>query len=64
MGLKFYYGKKVIIVDTNGKSFVGTVNDYLFDDDNESGKESIVIDTPGGESIEFTEENIKSIDTV
>lgn len=61
MELKFYYGKKVNIVDTNGKSFVGTVSDHFFHDDNESGKESIVIDTYGGDAIEFTEEDIQTI---
>ena len=61
MGLKFYCGKKVNIVGTNGKSFVGTVSDYFFPDDNESEKESIVIDTYDGDAIEFTEEDIQTI---
>lgn len=61
MELENFYGKKVNIISTNGKSFVGTVNDYFFPDDNESGKESIVIDTLNGDAIEFTEEDIETI---
>ncbi len=64
MGLQIYYGKKVSIVATNGRSYSGTVNDYFFPDDNESGKESIVLDTSDGDIIEFTEEDIESINVI
>lgn len=61
MDLKIYYGKKVNIVATNGKSYVGTVNDYFFPEDNESGIESICVDTYDGGIVEFTENDIETI---
>lgn len=61
MGLVNYYEKKVNIIDTKGNRFIGTVNDYFFPDDNESGKESIVVDTLDGDAIEFTEDSIQKI---
>ena len=53
MNLKQYYGKKVKIVADNDKVFLGTVNDYFYPDDNENGKESIVVDTIENQAIEF-----------
>ena len=41
--------------------FLGKVNDYFYPDDNENGKESIVVDTIDGSAVEFYEENIKAI---
>ena len=61
MDLKRYYDKTVLITTVKGKVFSGKVNDYFYPDDNESGLESIVIDTPDGSIIEFTEENIETI---
>lgn len=61
MELKNYYGKKVNIIATNGKSYSGTVNDYFFPEDNESGMESIVLDTYNGDIVEFTKEDIQTI---
>ena len=63
MDLKNYYGKKVNIITTNGKSFNGTVNDYFFPEDNESGLESIVVDTYDGDIVEFTAKDIETIIT-
>lgn len=53
MNLKQYYGKKVKIVADNDKVFLGKVNDYFYPDDNENGKESIVVDTIENQAIEF-----------
>ena len=61
MGLAQYYGKEVYIISENGKSFVGTVNDYFDAEDNDFGKESIIIDTPKGDVVEFTEDDIQTI---
>ena len=59
--LKFYQGKKVNILDTKGRLYIGTVNDYFYPDDNDSGKESIILDTTRGDAIEFTEDDIDFI---
>lgn len=60
MELKKYYGKKVHIVDSLGKEWKGLVDTYIYPEDNESGNESIIIDT-GTKSIEFEESDIKEI---
>lgn len=64
MNLKQYYGKKVKIVAENSKIFLGRVNDYFYPDENESGKESIVVDTIENQAIEFYEEHIKEIEII
>lgn len=61
MSLQSYYGKKVNIVATNGLTFSGIVDDYIFPEDNENGLESIVIKTGSGDLYEFTEETIEKI---
>ena len=61
MKLKSYYNKTVKIVDNNDQSFNGIVSDYFFAEDNESGMESIVIETDNGDLYEFTEEDIDHI---
>ena len=63
MGLKQYYNKKVHIVDTSGKEWEGLVDVYVFPEDNESGNESIIIDT-GSVSVEFEESDIKEIKVI
>jgi hypothetical protein len=64
MSLKSYCGKNVNIVDTDGQSFNGIVDDYFFPEDNESGLESIVIKTGSGDFYEFTEETIEKITVI
>ena len=61
MTLKQYYNKTVNVVDNNSQVFNGIVTDYFFPEDNESGKESIVIETSGGDLYEFTEDDINKI---
>ncbi len=61
MNLKQYYNKQVKIVSKSGKVFWGTVNDYFYPEDNETGKESIAIDTPDGQLIGFDEDSIQEI---
>lgn len=64
MNLKQFYGEKVKIVAGNGTVFLGTVNDYIFPEDNESGKESIVVDTIENQAIEFNESGIQTIEII
>ena len=61
MKLKQYYGKTITVVDSNEQIFKGIVSDFFFAEDNESGTESIVLETEEGELYEFTEENISRI---
>ena len=61
MGLGIYVDKKVSIIDTDGKLFVGTINDYLYPDENDLGIESIVLETTQGDLIEFVEDDIQTI---
>lgn len=42
--------------------FDGVVTDYFHPDENETGKESIVIDSSNGSAIEFYEDDIKEIE--
>ena len=58
MKLKRFYNKKVNIVT---KAFSGVVTEYFYPEENESGKESIVIDSSSGNPVEFYEEDIKII---
>ena len=61
MKLKKFINEKVSIVSNDGITFCGVVTDYFHPDENESGEESIVIDTPDGKVIEFYGKDIKSI---
>lgn len=61
MSLKQYYGKHVQIIDHSGRRFSGRVSDYIYPEDNENEKESIIIDTPEGIPTEFYSEDIQEI---
>ena len=61
MKLKKFINEKVSIVSNDGITSCGVVTDYFYPDENESGEESIVIDTPAGKVIEFYGKDIKSI---
>ena len=61
MKLKRFYNKKVNIVTKEGIAFSGVVTEYFYPEENESGKESIVIDSSSGNPVEFYEEDIKII---
>lgn len=61
MNLRQFYNKKVEIIADNEHVFLGKVNDYFYPDDNENGRESIVVDTIDGSAVEFYEDNIKTI---
>ena len=60
MGLKLYYHKKVTIITYENKLFVGFVGDYIATEDNNTGLESIILDTNDG-LYEFNENDIKEI---
>lgn len=61
--LKKYYGQNIEIIDTDGKRWTGYVDEYIYPDDNESGKEAIVLDSTGGKYryIQFEPTDIESI---
>lgn len=61
MMLKSYYNKKVSIIANNGQTFNGIVNDHFSEEDNESGLESIVLETSDGDLYEFTKNDIDKI---
>lgn len=64
MMLKMLYGKDVMIDTIGGQVFIGRVVDYFFPEDNENGKESIILKIGENAHIEFTEETIEKIDIV
>lgn len=61
MKLIEFYDCTVDITGTDGRTAVGRVNDYVYPEDNENGKESIVVDFPDGTAQEFFEEDIEKI---
>lgn len=61
MELQSYYNKNVTIIDIDGQTFSGVVSDYFHADENESGKESIILESKDGELTEFEENEIKEI---
>ena len=61
MKLVNFYGRNVTVILTDGSSVKGTVNDYIYPEDNENRKESIIIDTNSGEIIELYEHDMLSI---
>ena len=59
--LKNYYDRDVKIEVKDGRRFYGIVTDYFEKDDNENGKESIVIESIDGTVFEFYEDDISSV---
>lgn len=51
MKLKRFYNKKVNIITKEGIAFSGVVTEYFYPEENESGKESMVIDSSSGNPI-------------
>ncbi len=64
MNLKRFYNTKVNIITNTGMKFDGIVTDYFYPDENETGKESIVIDSSNSSAIEVYEDDIKEIENV
>lgn len=56
-----YSGKHAKIVTSDDKIFEGFISEYAYADDNESGNESIIMDSSDGRLIEFEEKDIKDI---
>ena len=54
MNLVDFYGENVKITAVNGNVYTGVVEDYIYPEDNENGKESIIV--------EFYENDIFSIE--
>ena len=61
MNLLEFYECMVEITGTDKRKAIGKVSDYVYPEDNENGKESIIVDFPDGTAQEFYEEDIKSI---
>ena len=59
--LEKFFGKDVIIITEDNETFYGVVDDYIFPEDNEDNKESIILSTPKHELIEFKESEITII---
>ena len=53
-----FLGKPVLLETTSGEFFVGTVEDYIFSEDNENHQESIIIKTGNGELLELNAEDL------
>ena len=64
MNLLDFYESMVEIIGTDGRKAIGKVSDYVYPEDNENGKESIIVDFPDGTAQEFYEEDIKSISAI
>lgn len=62
MNLKYYYWKKVNIESVSNGTFSGFVNEYIESEDNDSGKESIILKTEDGNLVEFEETDIRKIE--
>lgn len=62
MNFKKLLNKNVKIITPEGDEFTGNVHLYFYPDENENGKESIVLEScPSSDLIEFYEEDIKEI---
>lgn len=63
MNLSQYEGCRVVIETDNKKIFPGRVIDYLRGDENENGRDSIVVrDKRANALVEFYEQDIKTIE--
>lgn len=62
--LSKYIEKVVCILADNGETFIGVVEDYFCADENEDGKESIVVKVEDGSLIEFRQEDIDEISLI
>ena len=62
MNLVDFYGENVKITTVNGNVYTGVVEDYIYPEDNENGKESIIVDTTSKDIVEFYENDIFSIE--
>nr|DAE37776.1 MAG TPA: hypothetical protein [Caudoviricetes sp.] len=62
MNLVDFYGENVKITAVNGNVYTGVVEDYIYPEDNENGKESIIVDTTSKDIVEFYENDIFSIE--
>ena len=61
MDLKQFCGKEVTIITVDGQLLCGVVDDYFFPEDNENGKESIVVKTIRSKCIEVSSDDIEKI---
>ena len=59
--LKKYMDKCVPIIADNGEEFIGIVEDFFYDDENDLNEESIIIKTKNS-LVEFTKGDISHIE--
>ena len=65
MKLRSYEGKKVVIELNDKKVYRGRVSDFIFAEDNNPPKNSIIVDASGHKfPIEIYEDEIKSIEVL
>ena len=62
MNLVDFCGENVKITAVNGNVYTGVVEDYIYPEDNENGKESIIVATTSKDIVEFYENDIFSIE--
>ncbi|MGN0194606.1 MAG: hypothetical protein ACI39G_05810 [Pseudoramibacter sp.] len=66
MNLKQYWGQYIKIVTNNDHVVIGKATDYVYPDDNENNKESLIIDVDegwlAGFPVEAYEKDIKTIE--
>jgi len=61
LNLLDYVNKTIMILADNGETFIGTVEDYFYADENVDGKESLIVKVEDGGMIEFKQEDIDEI---
>lgn len=65
MNLRSYEGKNVVVELNNKKVYKGQVSDFIFAEDNNPPKNSIIVDAKNYENpIEIYEDEIKLIDVI
>lgn len=64
MTLTQYYEKTVTILTVGGETIVGTIVEYFYPEDNESGIESVIVRNETGDEFELYSNDIDRISIV
>lgn len=64
MKLCEYYGIKVRVTTKKHKIISGIIGDLIYPEDNESGEESVIIDTESSYPVEVSQSEIASIERI
>ncbi|WP_055079079.1 hypothetical protein [Lagierella massiliensis] len=63
MNLRKYEGENIIVELNNKKIYIGKVTDFIFAEDNNPQKNSIIIEARGCDNlVEIYEDDVKKID--